>query len=195
MRRPSGFCWNHCTLLMEIEKLHIREEFLPSWRVKTPGLCSTFICTLSPVEKERNRHRWGSLNNDCGCFQMEGIFLLFPSSQWTQPKRLVFSLFLHHPLPPFSFPNSGVILMFLQAPPGMFLTHSKSVSIEDSAKLFFVSSWFFTLLLQGHTMMSSSFKYWISWYLDCGTDSVPMCLIVFMRDSTEANPKCHHSAV
>lgn len=53
VRRPSGLCWNHCTLVMELEQLHIIEAFLPSWRVRTLGLCSTFICALTPVEKEK----------------------------------------------------------------------------------------------------------------------------------------------
>ena len=66
MRLPSGFCWNHCTLLTMSEKLHHRVELAPSWRLKTEGLCSTFT-PLTPAWKEEEAtwmislesHGWG----------------------------------------------------------------------------------------------------------------------------------------
>lgn len=47
-RPPPGFCLNHCTVCTVTEKLHLRVQLIPSWRLKDEGLCSTFI-PLVPV--------------------------------------------------------------------------------------------------------------------------------------------------
>lgn len=40
---PPGFCHNHCTLFTVVEKLHLRVELVPCWRLRNEGLSSTFI--------------------------------------------------------------------------------------------------------------------------------------------------------
>ena len=57
VRLPPGFCWTHCTLVTVSEKLHHRVELAPSWRLKTEGLCSTFI-PLTPAWKEREANTY-----------------------------------------------------------------------------------------------------------------------------------------
>ena len=56
MRLPPEFCRNHCTYLTVVEKLHLRAELVPSWRLRVEGLCSTFT-PFTPAWKEKNKHK------------------------------------------------------------------------------------------------------------------------------------------
>ena len=54
MRLPLGFCRNHCTLMMVVEKLHLRAELVPSWRLMSEGLCSTST-PRTPAWKQKSK--------------------------------------------------------------------------------------------------------------------------------------------
>ena len=54
MRLPLGFCRNHCTVVAAIEKLHLRAELVPSWRLSAEGLCFT-LSPLTPAWKQKSK--------------------------------------------------------------------------------------------------------------------------------------------
>lgn len=146
---PPGFCWNHCTLVMETEKLQVREEFFPSCSIRIPGLCSTFICTLSPEKERKISTGEGHWKIAVALSKCRTFFSSFHPPGGGHSARdsgsIPPSIF---PFLPWPFPNSAMV--FLQAPSGIFLTHSKSVSTGCPTRLLFVSSWLYSFATGTH---------------------------------------------
>lgn len=106
----------------------------------------------------RSPQQWLWLFANRGHFPLVSILMAEDTAQQT------------HVLTSSNFPSTLFLSKFKcdvpSCSPRMFLTHSKSVSTRDPARLFFVSSWFFTLLIQDTLWCQVPLNSWYSPYLE-----------------------------
>ena len=155
MRRPPEFWRYHCTSSAEVEKWHHRVELAPSWRLRAGGLCATSI-PLTPDEKERNSHRWGS-QSSCKTRKVH-----------PQPHKGRKSAGLVSSFPSFNKREAAHSFRF---PCGAAPTHRKPGQTKAPAQCPLAFSWLFALLLENIHKIHS--KPWVVSVMICLDGSVP----------------------